>query len=190
MTPANVLTGTRLVAAPVFAVLINDYGPVSWWLWALWAVLATSDGFDGHIARRQGATSSGAFLDPLADKVLVLCALGMLASLGVFSWIPWILIAAREVSMQLFRVYASKHKVSVPASRLAKWKTFVQDVAIGFVFFPPVGAHHLVVARILLWVAVGLTLVSGLQYVFAARRLMQAGALATPASDPEVLDAR
>ena len=95
-TPANGVTIARLLASPGLFVLIADHG-ASWGVFALWTGLALTDGLDGWIARRQGTTRSGAFLDPLADKVLVLGAMIMLVAIGTFWWLPVALIAVREV---------------------------------------------------------------------------------------------
>lgn len=170
-TPANALTGARLLAAPLFAFGIVAIGPRSWWLWVIWIVLASSDGLDGHLARRLGTTSSGAFLDPLADKFLVLSALGVLAGLHIFSWWPVAIIAVREIAMSLFRTRASRLEISIPSRYLAKWKTLVQDVAIGCAFFPP--DHRVIgdLAQTLLWIATALTVYTGIEYVLDSRRL-------------------
>ena len=78
-TPANAITGARLLAAPPVIVIIIHFG-VSWVAAVAWALIASTDFLDGWVARRQGATTSGAFLDPLADKVLVLGALAAIAA--------------------------------------------------------------------------------------------------------------
>ncbi len=173
-TPANGLTLARLLGAPAIVALVLTSGPSSWLLWVLWSVLTFSDGLDGHIARRHGATRSGAFLDPLADKFLVLGALGALASTGEVGWLPVGLIAAREFAMSGFRVYAGRLGVSVPARAHAKLKTLFQDLAIGAAFLPPIGAHHRWIVTTLLWVAVALTLATGLEYGRDARALLGA----------------
>jgi CDP-diacylglycerol--glycerol-3-phosphate 3-phosphatidyltransferase len=175
-TPANALTLARLAAAPVFAFAIRQFGPSSWWLWIAWIGLTTSDGLDGHLARRHGTTRSGAFLDPLADKFLVLGALLVLAVVGYFSWVPVLLIAAREVAMSLYRIREGRHGISIPASRAAKLKTVVQDFAIGTCFFPPLSRLHPGAARVMLWCAVALTIYTGIEYYIEGRRLMQAAA--------------
>lgn len=172
-TPANGLSLLRVVAAPVLGVLIAETGPDSWLLWVLWTILSVSDKLDGFLARRHGVTRSGAFLDPLADKLIVLAALAALVELGTFSWVPAALIALREVAMQLFRSYAGRRGVSIPARPRAKIKTLVQDFAIGLALFPPVGGHVPEVARALLWVAVALTVYTGLEYAFDARRTLR-----------------
>lgn len=171
-TPANALSAARLVAAPIFVVLILRLGPVSWLLWAIWTALASSDGLDGLLARRHGTTSTGAFLDPLADKFLVLGALATLAGMGRLSWIPVALIGAREIAMSAFRMYAGRSGVSIPARPLAKVKTFIQVAAVGAVFLPPIGRPYPAVARDLLWVAAALTLLTGAEYMMTGRRLL------------------
>jgi CDP-diacylglycerol--glycerol-3-phosphate 3-phosphatidyltransferase len=170
-TPANALTLARLVAAPLFAVFVVRTGPTSWLLWALWSVLALSDGLDGRIARWHGTTRSGAFLDPLADKFLVIGALCALCALSDVSVYALAVIAAREIAISIYRVLAAHDGISIPARRLAKLKTLTQDVAIGLIFLPLVGRHHLAVAQGLLWAAVALTVVSGVQYYLDGRRL-------------------
>src|SRR6202034_3699381 len=131
LTPANALTVSRLVAAPVFAIVVALVGLGSRALWAVWPVLAISDGLDGRVARWHGTTRSGAFLDPLADKFLVIAALCALIALGEIAIWPVVVITLREVAVSAFRVVAAGRGVSVPARPLAKMKTLVQDVAIG-----------------------------------------------------------
>ncbi len=86
--------------------------------------LAGTDGIDGWLARRHGTTRSGAFLDPLADKFLVLGAMFALVADHRFSWVPVVIIAVREVAISLYRIVAARHGVSVPARALAKLKTW------------------------------------------------------------------
>jgi CDP-diacylglycerol--glycerol-3-phosphate 3-phosphatidyltransferase len=179
-TPANAVTLARLVAAPLFAILVTRIGPWSWFLFISWTVLALSDGVDGRIARWHGTTRSGAFLDPLADKFLVVGALCALAALDRVAVVALVLIAARELSMSLYRVVAARDGVSIPARGSAKIKTLFQDLAIGGFFLPPIGQHHAEVAEALLWVAVALTMLSGYQYLRDGRRLTAAARTANP----------
>ncbi|HVB06637.1 MAG TPA: CDP-alcohol phosphatidyltransferase family protein [Acidimicrobiales bacterium] len=173
-TPANALTMGRLVAAPVFAVALTLFGPSSWVLWALWSLLAASDSVDGHLARRHGTTVSGAFLDPLADKFLVVAALCALIERGLVPAVAVALVVARELLMSLFRTYAARRSVSIPARPLGKAKALLQDIAVGLFLFPPT-AHHLAIDRGVLWAAVALTLLSGLQYLRDGRALLAGG---------------
>ena len=167
-TPANFVTVARLLVAPFLFSLITN-GDLSWAVLALWVVLASTDGIDGWIARRQGTTRSGAFLDPLADKVLVLGAMCSLAVIGRFSWVPVLIIGGRELAMSLYRVYWSRRGVSIPARRTAKAKTFVQSLAVGAALLPWL-ADVPAVADVLLWCSVALALVSGAQYLFDGSR--------------------
>jgi CDP-diacylglycerol--glycerol-3-phosphate 3-phosphatidyltransferase len=131
---------------------------------------------DGWVARRQGATTSGAFLDPLADKFLVLGALVALAAGGLTGWLPVLIIAARELLISAYRSVVARRGVSVPARPLAKAKTAVQDLAIGLLLLPAVGDRHGWVGRDLLWVAVALAVVSAAQYLVDSRGRPSAGA--------------
>lgn len=169
-TPANGVTLARLLATPLLVVVVIELGP-SWAALLTWVVLAGSDGIDGWLARRHGATTSGAFLDPLADKVLVLGALGAIAGEGWIPWLPVVLIAAREIAMSVYRARVARHGVSVPARPLAKLKTATQDLAVGLVLLPVAGLHHLALGTDLVWAAVALAALSGGQYMLDSRRL-------------------
>jgi CDP-diacylglycerol---glycerol-3-phosphate 3-phosphatidyltransferase len=174
-TPANAVTVARLLAAPVFVVMIVVWG-ATWFNLVVGFIVAASDGLDGYIARRQGTTRSGAFLDPLADKAVVLGALVTLAVQGNLPWWPVILIAVREVGMQLYRSWAGRRGVSIPARNSAKLKTFVQDLAVGTCLAPPLVHHHGVQLTVV-WVAAALTIITGVQYLTDGRRAFrEAGA--------------
>ncbi|MGH9023564.1 MAG: CDP-alcohol phosphatidyltransferase family protein [Acidimicrobiia bacterium] len=167
-TWANAATVARVALA---VPLLNDVvrGGSSWWVWAQWTALASSDGLDGWLARRQGATRSGAFLDPLADKFLVLGGLGALAARGAFPRLPVAVIASREVGVSLYRSAVGRRGVSLPARGLGKAKTIGQLLAVGSVLFPPTAtSRRLQVA--LIWGVTGLTVVSGVDVIRASRR--------------------
>jgi CDP-diacylglycerol--glycerol-3-phosphate 3-phosphatidyltransferase len=134
---------------------------------------------DGWIGRRQGATRSGAFLDPLADKVAVLSVLCALAARGEVAWWPVGLIAVREVAMSVYRSLAGRRGVSIPARPSAKLKAWVQGIAILLALTPPVAAH-LVVIDSAMWVAVAFTLVTGAQYLVDGSRAARS---VTPVAD-------
>jgi CDP-diacylglycerol---glycerol-3-phosphate 3-phosphatidyltransferase len=168
LTPANAVTIGRLLAAPIFVAMIVEWG-ATWFNFVVGFIVAASDGLDGYIARRQGTTRSGAFLDPLADKAVVLSALVTLAVEDRLPWWPVVLIALREVGMQGYRVWAGRRGVSIPARNSAKLKTFVQDLAVGVCIAPPL-VHHHDVAVVVIWVAAALTLISGAQYLADGRR--------------------
>jgi len=185
-TPANGVTIGRLLAAPIFMLLVLHY-QTSWITLTAWAGLAGTDGLDGWLARRHGTTRSGAFLDPLADKFLVLGALCALVAIGRFWWFPVALIAAREIAISLYRWWVARQGVCVPARPLAKVKTLVQDLAVGAALLPLTGhRHHPDLAETALWIAVGLTLVSGAQYLLDGRHPRVAG---ERAGDVSLVDA-
>jgi CDP-diacylglycerol--glycerol-3-phosphate 3-phosphatidyltransferase len=167
-TWANLVTVGRLLVSPVLFALID--GPEgSWAAVGLWFVLCTTDAIDGILARRHGTTRSGAFLDPLADKVLVLGAMYTLVQRDVFWWLPVVLIGVRELVIQLYRTFVGAKGVSVPASRLAKLKTLSQQVAVGFALLPWTALDATWLWKWCLWIAVALTLVSGANYLIAAQ---------------------
>lgn len=174
LTPANLMTAFRLLIAPVFIYMIIQ-NRISWWTTIVGLSVAASDYFDGIVARRHGTTTSGAFLDPLADKVIVLGGLyAIIVSKphGItFFIVPAILITLREIGMSVYRSRAARAGVSIPASRLAKWKTFAQDWAIGFCVLPITG-HHLGFAYVTIWIAVAMTLYTGWQYYAGGKRVI------------------
>ena len=119
-TWANAVTVGRVLISPVMFALIPDHKSGAWIAFILWFILCSSDGVDGYLARRHGTTRSGAFLDPLADKILVLGAMFTLVSRGVFWVVPVALIAAREILISLYRTVVGAKGVSVPASKMGK----------------------------------------------------------------------
>ena len=146
----------RLLVTPVLLPSILAADGSSWpALVALDRAGRAPTALDGYLARRQGTTRSGAFLDPLADKFLVLGAMVGLVATDVFWWVPVALIAVREIGDQRLPVAGGRRGISVPARQWAKVKTVVQDVAVGVALRPdrstaPPGSHLDV-----LWVAVG-----------------------------------
>ena len=167
LTPANVITVLRLVLSPLLLVMIVKE-PSSWAAFAFWTMLALTDGIDGHLARRHGTTRSGAFLDPLADKVLVLGALFALVAAERFWVVPVALIAVREVAISVFRTQLGRQGLAVPARTLGKVKTVVQEVAVALALLPITADADLLASGVL-WAAVALTLVSGAQYLLDGR---------------------
>jgi CDP-diacylglycerol--glycerol-3-phosphate 3-phosphatidyltransferase len=172
-TPANAITLVRILVLPLLIAILLDDGP-AWPALALWIALAGSDCVDGWLARRQGTTRSGAFLDPLADKILVLGAMFALVAKGVFWWLPVAIIAVREVALSAYRSYVGRRGVSVPARFQAKVKTWVQAVAVGMAIAPVTGDAYRGVLLAVLWTAVALTVVTGVQYLWDGRRVIRA----------------
>jgi CDP-diacylglycerol--glycerol-3-phosphate 3-phosphatidyltransferase len=168
LTPANGITVLRLAATPVVIVLILLWG-ASWFTFVLGGLLALSDGIDGWLARKMGTTRSGAFLDPLADKVVVLGALFALVAKGIVWWLPVALIALREIAMSIYRSVVGRRGVSIPARNSAKVKTLLQDLAIGLCLAPPLAGHDAVLSAAI-WVAAAMTVFTGAQYYVDGRR--------------------
>ena len=175
----NILTYGRIVAVPIVAGLLLWGGSnARWTALAIYLLAAVSDFFDGYLARLWKQQSSlGRMLDPIADKVLVavvllvLCADGILA--GGHIWAA-IIILSREVLVSGLREYLGELQVSVPVTKIAKWKTTVQLVAIGFLIAGPAGdtviPHTTTLGIAMLWVAAGLTLYTGYDYFRAGIR--------------------
>jgi CDP-diacylglycerol--glycerol-3-phosphate 3-phosphatidyltransferase len=166
-TAANGITMTRIFATPLL-ILVVVWATPSWGALVLWVVLAFSDFADGWLARRRGPSASGAFLDPLADKFLVLGALIAMVAIGDVSWAPVALLGGREVVITSYRVIVARHGVSVPARVMAKAKTMVEFVTVGLVLLPG-WSSRLTVAHVALWLAVALAWVSAVQYLVDSR---------------------
>ena len=177
-TWANAITVGRLLLSPLmFWVIPNDeFG--SWIAFVMWAIFSSTDFLDGYLARHQGATSAGAFLDPLADKVLILGAMFTLVSTGVFWVVPVVVITAREVIISVYRVLVGGKGISVPSIKLAKYKTVCQQFAVAFALLPATALDATWLWNLFLWIAVVLALVSGGQYLWRAR-LLEAAASPT-----------
>jgi cardiolipin synthase len=174
----NILTYTRIAAVPVvvgciYAQSIMD-GPL-WLRWlalAVFVVAAVTDFFDGYLARAWDQHSAfGRMLDPIADKLLVASCLLMLAADGIIhGWTLWaaIVILCREILVSGLREYLAALRVSVPVTRLAKWKTTAQLVAIGFLLAGEAGDQVLPfntqIGLSLLWISALLTMYTGYDY--------------------------
>jgi cardiolipin synthase (CMP-forming) len=174
----NVLTYGRVLAVPLVVACL--FWPDE--LWVRWVALAIfifagiTDFFDGYLARAWSQQSSlGRMLDPIADKLLVAATLLVLAADGTISgWSLWaaIVILSREILVSGLREYLAELRVSVPVTQVAKWKTTVQLIAIGFLIAGPAGEVVLPgTIRIglgLLWMAALLTLYTGWDYLKAS----------------------
>jgi CDP-diacylglycerol--glycerol-3-phosphate 3-phosphatidyltransferase len=167
-TPANAVTLTRLLISPFLLAMIVRSGD-SWPAVTLWIALCVTDGLDGYLARKHGTTRSGAFLDPLADKVLVLGAAIALVSADRIAVVPVAIILVREVGISAFRGYWGRRGLAVPATGLAKVKTVTQEIAIGWAILPWT-AHNDWLINGFLWAAVVLTVWTGAQYIHDGSR--------------------
>ncbi len=182
----NILTYARIAAVPVVVGLLYWQSIFEGPLWLRWVALvffiaaAITDFLDGYFARVwQQQSSLGRMLDPIADKLLVASCLLMLAAEETIR--GWTLLAAvvilcREILVSGLREYLAELRVSVPVTRLAKWKTVAQMVAIGFLIAGEAGDRVVPIVSqtgiILLWASAILTLYTGYDYMRAGLRYM------------------
>ncbi|MDE2577458.1 MAG: CDP-diacylglycerol--glycerol-3-phosphate 3-phosphatidyltransferase [Hyphomicrobiales bacterium] len=173
----NILTYGRILAVPVVVALL--FWPDEFWMrWAalgVFTLAAVTDFFDGYLARAWSQQSAmGRMLDPIADKLLVAAVLMMLvADHTIQSWSLWaaIVILCREILVSGLREFLAELKVPMPVSAVAKWKTTVQLIALGFLIAGPAGETVLPgaarIGDLLLWIAAILTLYTGWDYMKA-----------------------
>jgi cardiolipin synthase (CMP-forming) len=173
----NLLTYGRVVAVPL--VIICMYWPDEFWMrWAalgIFTIAAITDFFDGYLARVWSQQSSlGRMLDPIADKLLVAsCLLMLVANRDIKSWSIWaaIVILCREILVSGLREYLAELRVSVPVSTVAKYKTTLQILSLGFLIVGFAGdavlPHTRDIGLLLLWAAALLTLYTGWDYLRA-----------------------
>ena len=191
-TLPNLLTMSRIAVIPLLVAacyLPDPWG--EWTAWALFAAAGVTDYLDGHFARRYKQTSAfGRFLDPIADKLLVAVTLMMLVDFNRLSTpaiIPALIILSREILVSGLREFLAGLRVSVPVSRLAKWKTGIQMVAIGVLLIGPAGPGFLPMSFIgesLLWIAALLTLITGYDYLRQSLKHMVEPEPAPPPTTP------
>jgi cardiolipin synthase (CMP-forming) len=178
MSLPNILTLSRIVTVPLLVALLWFPG---WELgyalgFALYCLMGITDYFDGYLARAQGQVSKlGIFLDPIADKIMVAAVIMMLvgtrheaASITGLNIIPAIIILLREIAVSGLREFLAGLQVSVPVSKLAKWKTTLQIVALGaLILAGALPALYWIkeVGIAALWAAAALTVVTGWDYL-------------------------
>jgi CDP-diacylglycerol--glycerol-3-phosphate 3-phosphatidyltransferase/cardiolipin synthase len=188
LTLPNILTLSRIVTVPVLAALL-------WWpdwelgyglAFAVYCLMGFTDYFDGYLARAQGTVSKlGVFLDPIADKIMVAAVILVLTAQGVLRGpyvgdmhvIAGLVILVREIAVSGLREFLGSLQVSIPVSRLAKWKTTFQLVSLGALILGGALPHWNVmlgglsinlphtVGLTTLWAAAALTLVTGWDYL-------------------------
>jgi cardiolipin synthase (CMP-forming) len=184
----NILTVSRILAIP--GICAAFYLPGAWSAWvplALFAAAGITDWFDGYLARKWGQMSDlGRFLDPVADKLLVAAVILMLIAferIDRVTCLAAVVIMCREVTVTGLREFLAELRVKVPVSRLAKWKTTVQLVALGILIVGDYGPDLLPVrfiGEVGLWVAAVLTLYTGWDYLQTGLRHMAAKPEAKP----------
>ncbi len=161
----------RIVLAPVLVVLVLSRDETAGTLAAAVFVFgALTDGLDGYLARRYaGSTRIGVWLDPLADKILVSAPILALAVIGEFPVWAAVVIVGRELAVSLLRARLGGRGLSMPASPWGKAKTAVQMLLVPL-YLLPLGAGADTTKRVVLGLAVALTLWSGLDYFLRATR--------------------
>ena len=176
----NVLTYLRILAVPavVLCLMAFDGSRARWWALTVYVVACVTDWLDGFLARVwQQQSALGRMLDPIADKLLVASCLLMLAAEETIR--GWTLLAAvvilcREILVSGLREYLAELRVGVPVTRLAKWKTTAQMVAVGFLIAGDAGDRIVPVVTqigiLLLWLSALLTLYTGWDYMRAGLR--------------------
>src|SRR6202163_3185251 len=186
----NLLTYARILAVPLVVACMYWQSILAGGMWLRWVALALfiaagiTDILDGYFARSLGQQSSfGRMLDPIADKLLVSCCLLMLAADDTIKgWSLWaaVVILCREILVSGLREYLAELRVSVPVTKLAKWKTTMQMVALGFLLVGPAGDRYFAypyvtfIGLLLLWISALVTLYTGYDYFMVGfRHLME-----------------
>ena len=180
----NVLTLFRILLVPVLVVaLLEETEGGSVVAAIVFAVAASTDGLDGYLARsREDVTAFGRVMDPIDDKLLIVAALIALVSLDrVASWVAMVIIA-RELAVSGLRIWAGQQGVSIASSPVAKAKTVSQVVAV--LALIAAGDPRAAWVNALVYLAVGLTVGSGLQYFGSARRAIDAHEATRPRPQP------
>lgn len=195
---ANILTMSRIAAIPAIVGLLLVQGLVWHWIaLALFVLACVTDWFDGYVARRLDQVSPlGRFLDPIADKLVVAAVLLVLVAIDhIDGWsvLAALVILCREILVSGLREFLAELRVGVPVSMLAKWKTTVQMVALGFLIVAKpqseVPINAMLIGEILLWIAAVMTVVTGYDYMTIGLKHMAGGQPPKP-EPPRTTDAR
>lgn len=167
MNIANKLTLLRMILIPVvIGLLLKQHMMIAF---AIFAVAVFTDFLDGFLARRLGLiTNFGKFMDPVADKLLVLSVLMVFVELGRLSSIAVIVIFSRELVISIFRAIAASQGVVIAAVSLGKIKTIAQFIMTGMLFFGVEGLWM----QVAVWAVVGLTFASGAEYIYKNRQVL------------------
>jgi cardiolipin synthase len=175
---ANQLTLSRIAVIPVILLLLAiPHGWAAWLALILFVAAGITDWLDGYVARRENTVSMiGQFLDPIADKLLIAATILLLVynqqitGLSVF---PAVIILLREVAVSGLREFLAGVRVSVPVSQLAKWKTFIQIVALSFLIvgrYSPASIPATSIGDIGLWIAGVFTIFTAWDYWRASQK--------------------
>ncbi|MBA8816450.1 CDP-diacylglycerol--glycerol-3-phosphate 3-phosphatidyltransferase [Microbacterium halimionae] len=173
----NAITIARILCAPVFLWMLlvdnGSDGALRWWAAALFVVAIATDGIDGYIARKYNiVTDLGKLLDPIADKVLTGVAFIGLSILGELPWWVTIVVLVREIGITVYRFIVVNNHV-LAAAWMGKLKTVAQSVALTLALAPfaaLIGDWANWVNIVTMWIAVALTIASGLDYIVSEVR--------------------
>ena len=176
MNLPNKLTLLRVLMIPVFCVFFLFSPDSTLWRWlslCVFALACLTDWLDGQIARRRNlVTNFGKFMDPIADKILVMSAFVMLAAQNRMEAWAVVVILAREFIVSGFRLVAAEGGVVIAASTIAKYKTASQMFAV-LLTIVLVPGPYAIIARIVLYVSVFLTALSGADYIWKNRKFLR-----------------
>lgn len=169
----NILTSLRILFIPVFIWLVLNIPEGSGWAWAsfiTFALLMFTDALDGNIARSRGLiTDFGKIADPIADKALVSAALIGLNIIGLLPVWVTVVILVREFGITFWRMFMLRRGMVVPASKGGKLKTVLQTLAIGL-YLMPLPEWMDIPTDIVMYAAVAVTVITGLQYLWDSRQ--------------------
>ena len=176
----NLLTTARILAIPLIVLLLFlDGGTARWGAFLLFLAAAITDYFDGLAARKLAVvTPLGRFLDPIADKLLVAAVIVALVAIGKLGgWLvaAAILMLCREILVSGLREFLAELGVPLPVSKLAKWKTTVQLIALGLLIAGLPGDLLFWTGQAAFWIATLLTLITGWDYLRVGLKEMVAG---------------
>lgn len=179
MNTPNKITLIRIAIIPIFLFFIlTDFVPYSRYVaLVLFIIASATDGIDGHIARKYNQiTNFGKFIDPLADKILVISALICMVQFGWISAVAVIIIISREFIVTGLRIIAMGSGKVIAAAMSGKLKTVVQIFTIVFTIlaqdFIPKYEWLAIVVTCLVWISVAITIYSGFEYMFKNRELI------------------
>ncbi len=169
----NMMTLGRIIAIPGIVALFYLDSPLGQWLaCGLFTIAALTDFLDGYLARAWSQQSAfGRFLDPVADKLLVAATILLLAGFGQISGstlLPAVVILCREIVVSGLREFLAGVATGIPVTKLSKWKTALQMVAIGFLIVGQNGPEFIptrVIGEWCLWIAAIITLCTGYDYL-------------------------
>jgi len=189
----NLLTLSRILVIPPIVVLFYFDSPtIRWVMLGLYVLACITDFFDGWAARSMNQVSNlGRFLDPVADKLLVASIILMVVATGQLNGVDIVaclIILIREITVSGLREFLAEIRVGIPVSKLAKWKTSIQMLALGFLVVGDAAEEFLPAHDIgqgLIWVAALLTVITGFDYLRAGLRYMTEHDNKTPSNSGE-----